>query len=307
MATPRATFIAGATLLAVFAIPAPAAETPRDHGDYLFRAAGCGGCHTDEKNHGPALAGGPAIKTPRGTFYGPNISPDPAHGLGRWREVDFIRAMREGVRPDGAHYYPSFPYASYTRLTDDDLRALWAYLRRQPPVAQPNRPHDLPWYLRPRSLLSTWKALYFTPGAWQPRPDKDETWNRGAYLVEAVTHCGECHTPRDALGGPRRALHLAGTRDGPDDSVVPNITPDRKTGIGRWRKSEIVEYLASGMTPEGDFAGDVMAEIIDRSTSRLTAADREAIAVYLLSLPPVEHATRKEKQKPAPGRDEFGF
>ncbi len=307
MATPRATFIAGATLLAVFAIPAPAAETPRDHGDYLFRAAGCGGCHTDEKNHGPALAGGPAIKTPRGTFYGPNISPDPAHGLGRWREVDFIRAMREGVRPDGAHYYPSFPYASYTRLTDDDLRALWAYLRRQPPVAQPNRPHDLPWYLRPRSLLSTWKALYFTPGAWQPRPDKDETWNRGAYLVEAVTHCGECHTPRDALGGPRRALHLAGTRDGPDDSVVPNITPDRKTGIGRWRKSEIVEYLVSGMTPEGDFAGDVMAEIIDRSTSRLTAADRVAIAVYLLSLPPVEHATRKAKPKPAPGRDEFGF
>ena len=148
-------------------------------------------------------------QTPRGTFYGPNISPDPAHGLGRWRKVDFIRAMREGVRPDGAHYYPSFPYASYTRLSDDDLRALWAYLRRQPPVAQPNRPHDLPWYLRPRSLLSTWKALYFTPGAWQPRPDKDETWNRGAYLVEAVTHCGECHTPRDA---PRRAAACAASR-----------------------------------------------------------------------------------------------
>lgn len=296
-----------AALAAGFVAAASAAEVAHDRGDYLFCAAGCGGCHTDEKNRGPALAGGAAIKTPRGTFYGPNISPDPAHGLGRWREADFLRAMRAGVRPDGAHYYPSFPYASYTRLTDDDLRALWAYLRRQPPVAQASRPHDVPWYLRPRMLLSTWKALYFTPGAWQPRPDKDETWNRGAYLVEAVTHCGECHTPRDALGGPQRALYLAGTREGPDDSVVPNITPDRKTGIGRWRKSEIVEYLASGMTPEGDFAGDVMAEIIDRSTSRLTAADREAIATYLLSLPPVEHATRKEKPKPAGGRDEFGF
>ncbi len=306
MATPRAIFITGAALLAAFAIPAPAAETPHDRGEYLFRTAGCGGCHTDEKNKGPVLAGGPAIETPRGTFYGSNITPDPAHGLGRWREADFIRAMREGVRPDGAHYYPSFPYASYTHLTDDDLRALWTYLRRQPPVAQPNRPHDVPWYLRPRSLLSSWKALYFTPGAWQPRSDKDETWNRGAYLVEAVTHCGECHTPRDALGGPRRALHLAGTREGPDDSVVPNITPDRKTGIGRWRKSEIVEYLDTGMTPEGDLAGERMAEIIDRSTSRLTSADREAIAAYLLSLPPIENAIRKEKKKPK-GKDEFGF
>ncbi|OGI37764.1 MAG: cytochrome C [Candidatus Muproteobacteria bacterium RBG_16_64_10] len=307
MRIPRLIPAVCAVLATGFVAAAGAAEVAHDRGDYLFRAAGCGGCHTDEKNHGPALAGGPAIKTPRGTFYGPNITPEPALGLGRWREADFIRAMREGVSPEGAHYYPSFPYASYTRLTDDDLRALWAYLRRQPPVAQPNRPHDVPWYLRPRSLLGTWKALYFTPGAWQPRPDKDETWNRGAYLVEAVTHCGECHTPRDALGGPRRALHLAGTRDGPDDSVVPNITPDRKTGIGRWRKSEIVEYLATGMTPEGDFAGERMAEIIDRSTSRLTPDDREAIATYLLSLPPVEHATRKEKQKPVGGRDEFGF
>ena len=307
MRLPRLIPAVCAALAAGFVATAGAAEVAYDRGDYLFRAAGCGGCHTDEKNHGPALAGGPAIKTPRGTFYGPNISPDPAHGLGRWREVDFIRAMRAGVRPDGAHYYPSFPYASYTRLTDDDLRALWAYLRRQTPVAQSNRPHAVPWYLRPRSLLSTWKALYFTPGAWQPRPDRDEAWNRGAYLVEAVTHCGECHTPRDALGGPRRALHLAGTREGPDDSVVPNITPDKKTGIGRWRKNEIIEYLASGMTPEGDFAGDVMAEIIDRSTSRLTPTDRAAIATYLQSLPPVEHAIRKDQPKPAGGRDEFGF
>jgi len=304
MSASRLSALLGAAL---FASGAPAAEPPTDRGEYLFRAAGCGGCHTDEKNKGPALAGGAAIKTLHGTFYAPNITPDSVHGIGRWSEADFVRAMREGLSPQGEHYYPAFPYTSYTRMTDNDLRALWNYLRRQTPVARPNRPPELPWYARPRPLLGAWKRLHFTPGAWQPQPDKGDAWNRGAYLVEAVAHCGECHTPRDALGGLRRALHLAGTREGPEDSVVPNITPDRKTGIGRWRRSDIVEYLDSGMTPDGDFAGDVMAEVIERSTGRLTKADREAIAVYLLSLPSVEHAVRKEKKKPAKGGDEFGF
>jgi mono/diheme cytochrome c family protein len=284
-----------------------AAEAPADRGEYLFRAAGCGGCHTDEKNKGPALAGGPPLKTPFGTFYGPNITPDPVHGLGRWREADFVRALREGKNPDGGHYYPAFPYASYTGLSDSDLRALWDYLRRQKPVAQPSRPHALPWYLRFRVLLGVWKQLFFTPGPWTARTDRDAIWNRGAYLVEAVAHCGECHTPRNLFGAPRRVLHLAGTRAGPDEAVVPNITPDKRTGIGRWRRGEIAEYLESGMTPDGDYAGDLMAEVIDRSTSVLTNTDREAIAAYLVSLPPVEHVVRKEKKKPDTGKDEFGF
>lgn len=306
MATPRATFIAGAALLAVFAIPAPAAETPRDRGEYLFRAAGCDGCHTDEKNKGPALASGPALKTDFGTFYAPNITPDPVHGIGRWSETDFIHTLREGVSPTGEHYYPAFPYTSYTRLTDADLRALWDYLRRQPPVAQASKPHELPWYLRARPLMIVWKMFFFSPGQYAPRMDKDATWNRGAYLAESVVHCGECHTPRNLLGAARRDKHFAGTRAGPEDSVVPNITPDKKTGIGRWRKNEIAGYLDSGMTPTGDSAGDLMAEVIDRSTSLLTQADREAIASYLLSLPPIESAVRKEKKKPK-GKDEFGF
>lgn len=306
MATSRATSIAGAALLAVLAVPASAAEAARDRGEYLFRAAGCGGCHTDEKNKGPALAGGAALKTGFGTFYAPNISPDPVHGIGRWSEADFMRALREGVSPAGEHYYPAFPYTSYTGLTDTDLRALWDYLRRQQPVARASTPHELPWYLRVRPLMAAWKMLFFSPGQHTLRADKDEIWNRGAYLVASVVHCGECHTPRNVLGAPQHDKHLSGTRAGPEDSVVPNITPDKKTGIGRWRKNEITEYLDSGMTPDGDAAGDLMAEVIDRSTSILTKSDREAIATYLLSLPPIENAIRKQKKKPK-GQDEFGF
>lgn len=306
MATSRATFIAGAALLVVFAVPVPAAAVPLDRGEYLFRAAGCGGCHTDEKNKGPALAGGAALKTGFGTFYAPNITPDPTHGIGRWSEADFIRALREGVSPAGEHYYPAFPYTSYTRLTDADLHALWSYLRRQQPVARVRTPHELPWYLRARPLMIVWKMFFFSPGQYAPRPDKDEIWNRGAYLAAPVVHCGECHTPRNFLGAPRHDKYFSGTRAGPEDSVVPNITPDKKTGIGRWRKNEIAEYLDSGMTPDGDAAGDLMAEIIDRSTSVLTKSDREAIATYLLSLPPIENAARKQKKK-TKNKDEFGF
>lgn len=306
MTTLRATFIAGAALLAAFTTPAPAVETPRDRGEYLFRAAGCGGCHTDEKNKGPALAGGAALKSDFGTFYGPNITPDPVHGIGRWSEADFIRALREGVNPAGEHYYPAFPYTSYTGLTDADLRALWDYLRRQQPVARASVPHELPWYLRARPLMLAWKMFFFSPGPYATQPGKDDTWNRGAYLVTAVVHCGECHTPRNFLGAPQPNKHLSGTRAGPEDSVVPNITPDKKTGIGRWRKNEITEYLGSGLTPDGDAAGDLMAEVIDRSTSILTKSDREAIATYLLSMPPVENAVRKQKKK-TKDRDEFEF
>lgn len=306
MATSRATSIAGAALLAAFTVPTPAAEAPRDRGEYLFRATGCGGCHTDEKNKQPALAGGAALKTGFGTFYAPNISPDPVHGIGRWSEADFIRALRKGVSPAGEHYYPAFPYTSYTGLTDTDLRALWGYLRRQQPVARASTSHELPWYLRARPLMAVWKTFFFSPGQRAARADKDETWNRGAYLATSVVHCGECHTPRNFLGALQHDKHFSGTRAGPEDAVVPNITSDKKTGIGRWRKNEIVEYLDSGMTPDGDAAGDLMAEVIDRSTSILTKSDRKAIATYLLSLVPIENAVRKQKKKPK-GQDEFGF
>lgn len=271
-------------------------------GEYVYRAAGCYGCHTDEKGGGQPLAGGHALKTGFGTFYSPNITPDSVTGIGKWSEQDFFRAMREGRSPAGDHYYPSFPYPSYTKLTDDDLHALWLFLKSQAPVKQANKPHDLKFFARARTFVGSWKALYFTPGAYRPDAGKPASWNRGAYLAEAAAHCGECHTPRSALGGIRTGLHYAGSRDGPDDSVVPNITPDRKTGIGKWSRSDLVTYLETGLMPDGDSAGDLMAEVIDNGLKYLKKDDLAAIAEYALSLPPVEHGVRKPKKKP---RGEF--
>lgn len=282
--------------LAVEPLPADALIK---QGEYMYRAAGCQGCHTDAKNHGKPLAGGHVLPTPFGTFYSPNITPDLETGIGRWSELDFIRALRDGVSPSGDNYYPSFPYPAYTKLTDDDLRALWAYLKTQPAVKQVNRRHDLNWYTRARSFVSSWKRLYFTAGAYRPDAARSATWNRGAYLAEAAAHCGECHTPRGALGGVKDSMHYAGTREGPDHSVVPNITPDKKTGIGRWRAGELAEYLETGMQPDGDSAGDLMAEVIDNGLRHLRKDDLAAIAEYVLSLPPVEHSVQKPARKPA--------
>lgn len=288
-------------LLAIsFAVSAepPPAESLIRQGEYIYRAANCFGCHTDKKHSGKSLAGGHALTTPFGTFYSPNITPDVETGIGRWSEQDFIRAMREGLSPSGDHYYPSFPYPSYTKLSDNDLRALWVYLKAQPSVNQANRQHDLKWFARARTFVGSWKGLYFTPGEYKPDAGRSATWNRGAYLSEAAAHCGECHTPRNALGGIKTDMHYAGTRDGPDGSVVPNITPDKKTGIGRWRVSEVAEYLKTGMMPDGDYAGDLMAEVIDNGLQYLRKEDLTAIAEYLLSLPPVENAVRKADRKP---------
>jgi mono/diheme cytochrome c family protein len=274
--------------LAVATAPAGAADAGTQQGEYLFRAAGCAGCHTDEENKGEPLAGGRALHTPFGTFYTSNITPDPDTGIGRWSEADFVRALREGISPQGKHYYPAFPYTSYTQLTDADLRTIWAYIRSLKPVRQINQPHELPWYLRSRATPRIWKMMFFDPGPFQPQPDQSPAWNRGAYLVNAVTHCGECHTPRNLLGGFKQSQFLAGNPDGVDDTKVPNITPYRKTGIGKWTENDIVYYLETGATPGGDYAGDAMAEVIDNSTSHLTQDDRRAIAIYIKSLPVVE-------------------
>lgn len=274
-----------------------APPVPTDPGEYIFRAAGCHGCHTDAKAGGKALAGGRALKTEFGTFYSPNITPDPETGIGKWSEQDFFRAMREGRSPDGAHLYPAFPYDAYNRLTDEDLRALWAYLRAQAPARRANRPHDLRWFASARSFVGSWKALYFKPGVFRPDPGKPASWNRGAYLAEAAAHCGACHTPRSALGGLKLDMHFAGTPEGPEDSVVPNITPDRKTGIGKWSRDDLALYLGTGFMPNGDSAGELMAEVIDDGLKFLRKDDLAAIAEYVLSLPPVENAVRKPKQK----------
>jgi len=299
----RMLVVAGLLTAAPFAVAESNAASDTallKHGEYVFRAADCYGCHTDSKNHGRPLAGGRALESPFGTFYTPNITPDPQYGIGRWSERDFIRALREGLSPSGQQLYPAFPYPAYTHLTDADLHALWTYLRAQPPVAQANRPHQLRWFVRARSFIGAWKSLYFKPGVYRDDTSKSAAWNRGAYLVTGAAHCGDCHTPRDSLGGPKSGMALAGTSDGPENSVIPNITPDKKTGIGRWSKGDLVTYLKTGMTPDGDLAGDLMAEVIDNSLQHLSNDDLTAIAEYLRSLPPVDHNVRKPAKKPAP-------
>jgi len=219
----RQPIVAALTLmLLIGAIPAVAEEDAVSRGEYLVRAGGCFSCHTvagEEK-----LAGGRALATPFGAFYSPNITPDPETGIGRWTDAQFLRALREGVRPDGANYFPVFPYPSFTGITDGDALAIKAYLFSLPPVHRENRPHDVAFAFSWRFLQTGWKLLFFTPGPFQPAPDQSVTYNRGAYLVTALAHCGECHAPRNFLGAIRSAQRLAGTPDAAHSWVSANQT-----------------------------------------------------------------------------------
>jgi mono/diheme cytochrome c family protein len=268
-----------------------AAPDAVSRGAYLANAAGCEGCHTDREHGGQPYAGGRALATPFGTFYSPNITPDPKTGIGRWSDEEFLRALRDGVRPDGANFFPVFPYPSFTNITDTDARAIKAYLFSLPAVRQANRAHDVSFPFSWRFLQYGWKLLFFTPGPFRPVPERSEAYNRGAYLVTALAHCGECHTPRNWFGATEPDRFLAGNPDGPDGKYVPNITPDPQTGIGDWSEEDITTLLKTGQTPEFDFVGGAMGEVV-HNTSRLDDADRQAIAVYLKSLPPV-HSQKK--------------
>jgi mono/diheme cytochrome c family protein len=290
-------------LLVLFVSRVAAADSEADRlkrGAYLLAIAGCAACHTDFKNKGPLLAGGRAIHTPFGTFYGPNITPDPTFGIGRWSDADFIRALRDGLAPDGTHLFPAFPYTSFTLIRDSDLLDLKAYIFSLPPVSRPNRPHDIWFPFSWRWLQTFWRWLNFSPGPYVPDPAKSATWNRGAYLVRALGHCGECHTPRDALGGLETERAFSGSPSGPESHKVPNITPDKATGIGNWSQNQIVRFLRSGLLPNGDTVGSVMGEVITGSTSKMTDQDRNAVSVYLESLPPLSNPAEKATQ---PGFD----
>ena len=272
------------------AAPGPAAaqsaqDASLERGAYIFHAAGCLACHTAVESGGAPLAGGRPLATPFGTFYAPNITPDRTHGIGAWSDEDFIRALRKGVAPDGRHYYPSFPYTSYTGMSERDMRDLKAYLFSQAPVARPNTPHDLGFPFGFRPLLWPWKLLFFSEGRRVEDPARDAPWNRGAYLVEHLGHCGECHTPRNALGALQHDRAMAGNPSGPEGKKVPNITPQKDGGIGDWSESDLTYFLKIGFLPDGDFAGGAMTEVIENSTSRLSDEDRGAIARYLFSLP----------------------
>jgi mono/diheme cytochrome c family protein len=269
------------------AAPARAEEDAETRGEYLVRAGGCFSCHTAPG--GKKMAGGRALSTPFGTFYSPNITPDPETGIGRWTEAEFLRALREGVGPDGANYFPVFPYTSFTGITDSDALAIKAYLFSLPAVRQQNRPHDVAFPFSWRFLQTGWKLLFFTSGPFQPMPERSAAHNRGAYLVTALAHCGECHTPRNVLGATRSGWRLAGTRDGPDGQLVPNITPDPGTGIGNWDKDDVVELLRTGTTPEQSKVKGAMRETIEDGLKYLRDDDLKAIADYLFAQPAIVH------------------
>ena len=284
-----------ALAVAISLAPAQASAADPDavaRGAYLADAAGCANCHTDSAHGGQPYAGGLALATPFGTFYTPNITPDPQTGIGRWTDAQFLRALREGVRPDGANYFPVFPYTSFTGIADEDARAIKAFLFSQPAVHQANRPHDVSFPFSWRFLQDGWKLLFFNRGPFRPAPDRSAAYNRGAYLVSALAHCGECHTPRNWLGATEPDAFLSGTPDGPDGKKVPNITPDRKTGIGNWTEVDIVGVLTDGHTPDFDEVGGLMREVV-KDTARLTEEDRRAIVAYLQSVPPKPFAGQK--------------
>lgn len=259
------------------------AQGDAKRGEYLSKAGGCIGCHTETRKDAQPFAGGRALKTPFGTFFGPNITPHPQAGIGAWSEADFIRAMREGKRRDGANYFPAFPYPSFTHISDSDLRDLWAYLRSLRPSAQASKEHELGFLYRWRFFVTFWKWLFFEPGPLAADSAKSGEVNRGRYLVDALGHCGECHTPRNLLGGPKKSRYLGGAKLG-DDVNAPNVTPTR---LKKYGESELKDILTTGLYPDGDVMGETMSEVVKNTTSQLTPADLNALIAYVLSVPPL--------------------
>lgn len=276
--------VSTATLLFLTAGSALAADSVIARGEYLVDAGGCIDCHTEDSDEATPLAGGRAIESPFGTFYAPNITPDVDTGIGAWSDGDFVDAFWEGIRPDGKHYYPAFPYTSYTGVSREDLLAIKAYLFSLEPAEKIVPEHELAWYISTRLAAGAWKLRNFESKRFVADPDRSAQWNRGAYLARHLGHCGECHTPRSRLGALQHERELAGNPNGPGEGKIPNITPDRSDGIGKWSTSDIEYFLQTGMLPDGDFVGSAMSAIIDHNTSKLTKEDRLAIATYLKSI-----------------------
>jgi mono/diheme cytochrome c family protein len=269
-----------------------------DRGRRIFEATGGCTCHTNFPSEGedaPPLAGGRALETPFGVYYSTNITPDRETGIGGWSDADFVRAMREGLSPSGDHYFPVFPYTSFTGLREQDLLDLRAYLASLPAIRRANRPPGAWIPFRWRWTISGWKWMNFDPQPIEADPSQSEEWNRGRYLVLAAAHCGECHTPRTLTGGLDASMALAGSREGPEGELAPNITPDRATGIGDWSIEDLVWYLEMGLKPDGDDTQGLMSEVIEHGYSHLPAEELRAIAVYLKSLPAIENEVKGDR------------
>ncbi|MDR3533611.1 MAG: cytochrome c [Rhodopila sp.] len=280
-----ATAVAAAVLSAAPAFAAPDHPDQVERGRYLATVGDCVACHTQAgsasgnagfSSHG--FAGGRSIDTPFGKINAANITPDQETGIGNWSADDFYRAMHEGVRPDGTHLYPAFPYTDYTKVTREDSDAIFAFLQSLDPVRSEVNRDSLPFPFNIRMLMLGWNTLFFKPTEFKPQPGQSAEWNRGAYLAEGLGHCGTCHTPRNMLGGERNSRPLAG--GDLQGWYAPSLTADNRTGIGSWSDDEIVEYLQTGRNAHGAASGP-MAEVVENSTTLMPEADLRAIAVYL--------------------------
>jgi mono/diheme cytochrome c family protein len=293
-------FLAGILLAVALVVMLPASiaasslapHTPDlANGREMFLAGGCSSCHampgSDDRSR---LGGGLGLKSPFGTFYVPNISPDPDDGIGKWSEADFLSALLRGTSPDGSHYFPAFPYTSYQRVKLDDARDLFAYLKTLPPVKQQVRDHDVRFPYNVRFLVGAWKFLYLDGKPFQPDSAQSAQWNRGAYLVNGPAHCAECHSPRDALGGIIPGKRFTGGPNLEGEGWVPNITQKE---LSDYEVDDFAYLLETGRTLTESVSGP-MRDVI-RNTSQLTADDRTAMAIYLKSLPPMEGVPRPDK------------
>jgi mono/diheme cytochrome c family protein len=304
--------VAIALVLWVLTIPAivPAAALPAytpnvENGRTMFNIGGCASCHAtpnddSDKVERTRLGGGLPLKSPFGTFYVPNISPDPADGIGAWSEADFVTALWKGTSRRGRHLFPAFPYTSYARMELSDVRDLFAYLKTLLAVQGRARRHDLAFPFSIRRLVGVWKLLFFHGGPFVPGTSKSAQWNRGAYLVNGPGHCAECHSPRNFLGAIVESERFAGGPAADGKGWVPNITA---AGLQHWSEDDTAwsdrdtaSYLGDGMNPAGDYAGGAMAEVI-RNTAVLGTADRAAIAAYIVSLPPRKGPKPPKKRK----------
>lgn len=281
-------------VLSLSVLPALASSPLIERGEYLARAGNCGSCHT--ASDGEAMAGGVAFETPFGKIYSTNITPDEQTGIGNWTEAQFAQALRKGVRPDGTHLYPVFPYTAYTKVTDQDAAALFAYLKSVPAVNALPPENEMSFPFNQRWLMGLWKAMFFDEGAYQPVADKTPEWNRGAYLVEGLGHCSACHSPRNFLGAERSDAAMTGGTyldRIPTGEIrpwsAPNLT-SASTGLGEWSTEDIAAYLKRGKNAHVSVSGP-MNEVIMNSTRHLSDADIQAMAVYLKSVPANEGDT----------------
>jgi mono/diheme cytochrome c family protein len=284
-----------------FLILSSSAFADLKRGQYIFNTVGCMNCHSPDRSK--PLTGGVKIQTPFGTFYTPNISSDKKNGIGSWTDEQFLKAVKRGISPQGQFYYPSFTFTAYSKLSDEDVLSMRAYMNTLPAFSNKSKPHEIKFPLKYRKLLLAWRALNFREhlltdsqedvfkyqGTFRPQKDKSKEWNNGAYLVEAALHCTECHTPRNKLGGLKVKKWMSGGFIEDEENAAANITSDSETGLGNWSREDWKTFLVDGTKPDGIDVGGEMFKVIKYGTRGLTPSDLDDVVTYLKSLKAVKY------------------